>query len=172
MSDWLRQRSRHGGADEIPLPVVTGRLWLCGKHFIAPDPERAIRATQAATVVCLNQPRELHDRYPSYVEWLRLQQDERAVWFPIPDLGAPSVHDAMVLIDDLCRRVEQGHTLLVHCGAGIGRAGTIATGLLMALGLSRDESLTAVAAHRPMAGPEAGAQRELLVSLDKVLPRR
>ncbi len=125
-----------------------------------------MRAVHATTVVCLNQQRELVDRYPQYVNWLHLQPVERAVWFPIPDLDAPPMHSAISLVDDLRQRVDQGHTLLVHCGAGIGRAGTVAAGLLMRMGEPRDVALAAVAAHRPMAGPEAGAQRELLHLLE------
>jgi protein-tyrosine phosphatase len=56
--------------------------------------------------------------------------------------------------------------VLLHCGAGIGRAGTVAAGLLMALGTPMDAALATVAAHRPMAGPEAGGQVELLEALD------
>ena len=166
MSEWIAQRSRHGGVDEIPLPATAGGLWLCGKHFIGPDPEGAMRAVRATTVVCLNQQRELDDRYPHYVEWLHMQSAERVVWHPIPDLGAPPVPVAAQLVDDLCRRVERGETLLVHCGAGIGRAGTIAVGLLMRMGVPRDAALVTVAVNRPMAGPEAGALRELLLALE------
>ena len=42
MTDWLNERSRNGSVDEIPLPGTAGRLWLCGKHFIGPDPEGAV----------------------------------------------------------------------------------------------------------------------------------
>ena len=51
----LSDRSRHGGVDEIPLPAGDGRLWLCGKHFVGPDVEDAIRQVGATTVVCLNE---------------------------------------------------------------------------------------------------------------------
>jgi protein-tyrosine phosphatase len=56
----------------------------------------------------------------------------------------------------------------MHCGAGIGRAGTLAAGLLMTLGLGEQEALDVVAKHRPMGGPEAGAQREVLRALGEV----
>jgi protein-tyrosine phosphatase len=52
--------------------------------------------------------------------------------------------------------------VIVHCGAGIGRAGTTAILVLMALGLSASDAAAAVAAARPMAGPEAGPQRDLV----------
>jgi protein-tyrosine phosphatase len=158
-------RSVHGGVDEVPLPGVDGRLWLCGKHYVGPDPEAALAETGATTVVCLTERHELEDRYPRYVAWLDAEAGSRACWHPIPDLGAPAIPDAVALLDDLAARLRAGDGLLVHCGAGIGRAGTVAAALLIDLGLDLDAAVAQVAAHRPMAGPEAGAQRELLDAL-------
>jgi protein-tyrosine phosphatase len=166
MSTWPAGRSLHGGVDEIPLPAeIPGRLWLCGKQFIGPDPEAALAEVGATAAVCLNEAAELVERYPNYVEWLGAHQPDRALWWPIPDLGAPDIDSALDLLNQLRSRLEAGETLLLHCGAGIGRAGTIAAGLLMTLGYSPDEAISQVAAHRPMAGPEAGSQTELLDEL-------
>ncbi len=161
----LGHRSRHGGADQIPLPQVQGGLWLCGKHFLGPDPEDAMQQVMATTVVCLTQRAELEHRYPNYVEWLLAQSPSRVIWFPIPDLGAPSLERMLALLADLRLRLAANEVLLVHCGAGIGRAGTIAVALLITLGADHQQALDIVANHRPMAGPEAGAQRELLSAL-------
>ncbi|MEY2571761.1 MAG: hypothetical protein QOE63_2111 [Acidimicrobiaceae bacterium] len=173
MSTWLNERSRNGGVDEVPLPRGPGRLWLCGKHFIGPDVEAALAQAGATTVVCLNEPRELADRYPDYVSWLRDAVPTRAVWHPIPDLHVPSVDDAVLLVDELVARLDRGEVLLVHCAAGIGRSGTIAVALLLAMGADLDSALATVAASRPMAGPEAGVQAELLAALAATFrPRR
>ena len=166
MSAWPNGRSRHGGVDEVPLPAAAGgRLWLCGKHFIAPDPEGALDEVGATTAVCLTEGAELIDRYPEYVAWLSANQPDRALWWPIPDLHAPDLDSALVLLDELRSRLRSGQSLLLHCGAGIGRAGTVAAALLVVMGSSPDEAVAHVAAHRPMAGPEAGAQTELLEAL-------
>ncbi|HVM53647.1 MAG TPA: hypothetical protein VM262_10665 [Acidimicrobiales bacterium] len=160
--DWVRERSRNGGADPVPLPRVGGGLWLCGKHFVGPDVEEALRKTGATTAVCLNQRRELADRYPEYLEWLAANEPARAVWFPVPDLHAPTVEQALPFVEGLVTRVTAGEVLLLHCGAGIGRAGTLAAALLVRLGASLEEAVRAVASSRPMAGPEAGPQRDFL----------
>lgn len=165
MGDWHLERSRHGGADRIPLPIDRGGLWLCGKHFVGPDVEAALDATGATTVVCLNQPDEIADRYPEYVDWLRANRHGRALWYPIHDLHAPDTERARELLDDVVERITDGEVLLVHCGAGIGRAGTLAAAVLMRLGVPMADAVDTVAAHRPMAGPEAGAQRDLLENL-------
>jgi protein-tyrosine phosphatase len=166
---WPSERSLHGGVDEIPLPRGPGRLWLCGKHYIAPDPDAALTSVGASTAVCLNEEYELLDRYPGYVAWLRAQPPPRALWFPIPDLHAPQLAAAMDLLDQLLGRLDAGQSLLLHCGAGIGRAGTVAVGVLMRMGLPCEDALALVAAHRPMAGPEVGAQRDLVELLAGLL---
>jgi hypothetical protein len=42
----------------------------------------------------------------------------------------------------------------------------MAAALLMSLGCSREQALARVAASRPMAGPEAGPQEDLLTELE------
>lgn len=160
MSGW----SRDGGIHEIPLPDgATGRLWLCGKHVVAPDPDGLLERHGADTVVCLNEERELLGHYPGYVAWLRRETaTDRAVWHPMHDLSTspwPAFRD---LVDDLSGRLRDGQSLIVHCGAGIGRAGTTAVGILMTVGLGLDEARAVVRNHRPMAGPEAGVQLDML----------
>jgi protein-tyrosine phosphatase len=163
MSVWTSDRSRDGGVDELSLPEGPGRLWLCGKHAVAPDPEALLERLGATIIVALNEVHELDDRYPDYVAWLR--SSGKAVWHPVPDLHAPSLDEMLALVDELRRRIQTGDHLVLHCGAGIGRAGTIAAALLMRTGRSHDEALARVASSRPMAGPEAGAQRDLLIAL-------
>lgn len=168
-TDWLGPRGRDGGIDTIPLPIATGGLSLCGKHAIGPDHETAMARCSATTVVCLVEVHELVDRFPEYLAWLRDHLGHDAVWFPIGDLHAPSLDEAEALLAELVGRLERGEHLLMHCAAGIGRAGTIAACLLVELGMTRDAALAHVAAHRPMAGPEVGPQLDLV---DAVAARR
>jgi len=160
---WISERSRDGGVDEVPLPDVPGRLWLCGKHAIGPDVAALLARTGADTVVCLNEAHELADRYPGYVEWLGSSPQAR--WVPVPDLHAPPVPVAGALVDEVVDRLAGGAGVVVHCGAGMGRAGTLAAAVLLALGLDLDGALRTVATARPGAGPERGVQQELLEAL-------
>lgn len=154
-----------GGVHEIPLPVVAGRLWLCGKHAIAPDPAGLLGRVGASTVVCLVENHELADRYPAYLRWLHVAEPTVAVRFAIHDLSAPPFEAAVPFVEDLVARLHRGDGLVVHCGAGIGRAGTTAAAVLVLLGVPLDDALAHVRAHRPMAGPEVGPQLELLQRL-------
>jgi protein-tyrosine phosphatase len=160
---WPRGRGIDGGIDEIPLPEgVSGRLWLCGKHVIGPDPDGVVARVGATTVVCLTQRHELSDRFPGYVEWLDREIGSRAIWHPIHDLSVPAATAFADLVEGVAARLDAGEHVIVHCAAGIGRAGTLATGLLIRLGMDRVAALRHVAAHRPMAGPEVGAQAALI----------
>lgn len=167
-------RGRDGGIDRIPLPDdVAGQLWLCGKHHIAADVDTVVAGAGATTVVCLTRRDELADRYPVYVEWLDRRVVGRAerpdgcevVWFPIDDLSAPALTVYQPVLEDLAWRLRHGERLIVHCAAGIGRAGTTAVALLLLLGVDLDEALATVRANRPMAGPEVGTQLDLVVEL-------
>jgi hypothetical protein len=164
-SPWPGERSVHGGVDEIPLPQGPGRLWLCGKHFVGDNPEMALAAVGADGIVCLCELSELADRYPVYSAWLETGGRGRAISFPIPDLHAPDLDAALPFLDHLVDLLADGQVLLMHCGAGIGRAGTMAAAVLMRMGAERTVAVETVARSRPMAGPEAGAQSELLMAL-------
>lgn len=161
---WPHERARHGGIDEIPVAPLTGRLWLAGKHFVAPNPEATLDGVGASAIVCLCEAHEL-DRYPTYAHWLQVNAPARATWWPIPDMDAPDVEHATQLVAQLRTRLESGAGLVVHCAAGIGRAGAVTIALLLTLGTPLDEATRIVATHRPMAGPEAGPQRMLLAAL-------
>ena len=165
---WPRGRARHGGIDAVPLPAgVPGRLWLAGKRYVGPDPNAALSSVEADLVVCLCESFEIDERYPGYVEWLDTASPARALWWPVPDLHAPALESARSLVAEMAARLDAGTGVLLHCGAGMGRAGTVAAAVLMHYGMGLDEALALVAASRPGAGPEVGAQKDLLVALSE-----
>lgn len=148
--------------DRIPLPDgVDGELRLCGKHAIGSG-EFAVADPPWDTVVCLCRRHEIETRYPSYAAWLDGSDAATAIWWPIHDLGAQPIDRTLPFIDDLVARLRAGDRLLVHCAAGIGRAGTTAVCILIRLGVPIDVALRTVAEARAMAGPEAGEQMALV----------
>lgn len=169
--------SPDGGVHEIPdLGDPTdgrgrGRLWLCGKHAIAPDPDALLERLEAEVVICLVEHPEIALRYPRYVEWLRDHEGDRARWRPIPDLGVLADTRMCALVEELRDLILEGRQVIVHCGAGIGRAGTLACGLLIRSGVELDTAIEHVRRYRPMAGPEAGSQREFLERLESLTTR-
>lgn len=155
-----------GGIHAVPVPGSPGGLWLAGKRAVAPDPDAALARCGATTVVCLTHRHEVAEHWPHYPAWLDGNRPDRAVWWPIDDLSAPPLDRVLPLLDDLRRRLDDGERLLVHCGAGIGRAGTVAVTLLQLHGIDASTAMDTVRRHRPMAGPEVGAQRDLIAALE------
>ena len=158
-----------GGIHEIPLEGTVGKLYLCGKHFIGPDVESVRNEIGIHYVVCLVEEHELVDRYDPYVQWHRDNAGNPSVWFPIPDLTYPSFEDSIEFVEHVASLVRDKGSMVVHCAAGIGRAGTTATAILMMLGMPMHEATAHVRAHRPMAGPETGRQEEFIRQLDEYL---
>lgn len=155
-----------GGVHRIALDVA-GSLWLCGKHAIAPDPEalfaRVGLDADGVDVVCLVEEHEIGGRYPAYVDWLR--SSPTALWFPVHDLSSPDLARAIALYDEVWSRLERGRHVIAHCGAGMGRAGTLGVAMCLHARLALDEALDHVRRQRPGAGPEVGAQTEVVVAL-------
>jgi atypical dual specificity phosphatase len=52
--------------------------------------------------------------------------------------------------------------IIVHCAGGIGRSGTVAAAVLVRAGVPIEDALITVRSNRPMAGPEVGAQQDVL----------
>lgn len=165
--NWPRGRQRDGGVDRVRTPGDGGQLWLCGKHVVAPDPEAAReRIAPGALVVCLNQPGDIA-RYPGYADWLEESPDAR--WFPVHDFHAPSVDDFRPLIEEVAEHLSDGGDVIMHCSAGLGRAGTAAVCVLMQLGVSSRDAIDHVRLSRPGAGPEAPAQATLVQAFAEAL---
>lgn len=160
---WIGTRSVDGGLDRVEVAPDHGAIWLCGKHLTGPDPEAAlVRAGHAAAIACFCEPHELAERYPDYVTWLRANAEGRAMWFPIPDLTSPTVERAREIVSALTARLQAGDDLVLHCAAGKGRAPTMAICSMVSLGIPAPDALERVATARPGAGPEVGAQADLV----------
>lgn len=162
LEEWARNRHLHGGVDEIPTSGP-GALFLAGKHYVGPDPESALTAISATKVICLVERFELERRYDDYLVFL--ENDDRAIWWPVMDFQAPDVAKAANMVKELSFLLSAGENVLVHCGAGIGRAGTLAAAVLVYQGVEVSTALQRVRAARPMAGPQSDAQEALLHEL-------
>jgi protein-tyrosine phosphatase len=167
---WPGPRSADGGVDQVVVRDWKTGIWLCGKRVTGPDPEAAIARMDGAdparvAVLCLCEPHELDERYPDYVAWLDANEGGRSMWRPMPDLSAPPIEQALAIAAEINGRLDADESVLVHCGAGIGRAPTLAICALLGRGYELDELLQAVADSRPMAGPETGDQQDLVTAI-------
>ncbi len=110
-----------------------------------------IRRWGASAIVSLMEQREF---------WLlgvpefeaRVSADFRWLWFPIADGGVPDEQFERRWTDagpELHRRLAAGERVLIHCRAGLGRTGLVASRLLVEAGLTPLQALNAVRRARP-----------------------
>ena len=72
----------------------------------------------------------------------------RILHVPIPDMHPPSVRQLQAAVDFIRAAWDEGG-VAVHCGAGIGRTGTVLAAVLVAEGSDADEAIAVVRAARP-----------------------
>ncbi|MDG2027726.1 MAG: tyrosine-protein phosphatase [Acidimicrobiales bacterium] len=160
--------SAAGGVHAIPVADVSGTLILCGLDAVGPDPDGLLAAVEGDTVVCLQTDVELGRRYPDYLEWLGSAAPLRAVRLPTEDHLVTDDDAVADLVLDIHRRLRGGGRVVVHCGAGWGRAGVIAALVMCAAGAEIDPALRDLRLARPAAGPQSAAQD---LQIDRLAPR-
>jgi hypothetical protein len=153
----------------VPLgDTVAGQLVLGSFTDVGPDPDGALTEGGCDILVSLIQDDEIAMRFPDYGDWLASAGD-KAIRLPIPDYGITDDDKLQQLVAQIVAIVEGGTSVLVHCGGGIGRAGVVATLVLVSLGWNLPEAAAHVRANRPGAGPDSPAQHEQLERVAAVL---
>jgi atypical dual specificity phosphatase len=71
------------------------------------------------------------------------------VHIPIIDFAAPSQNDLAAAVDAIAKAKESGLGAAVHCGAGLGRTGTILAAWYVHFGLSSSDAIAKVRELRP-----------------------
>ena len=93
---------------------------------------RELAAQGVQQVVSLLDPDEARELGLENEAELVNEQSMDFVSFPIPDMGLPgSVDDFARLSKNLFHQVEVGINTLIHCRAGIGRSGLLASAVLL-----------------------------------------
>ena len=149
-------------------PDIDGALYLHsmpGRYEPLSASLAEIADKNVAAIICLTPLEEIEEKSPEYAAAIAAGTiPVERVAMPIEDYGVPQDTAAFVaLMEDVAHRLQAGENLLVHCAGGIGRTGTFATGVLMALHVTLNDALDAV----QMAGsePETDKQQELLVDI-------
>jgi len=87
--------------------------------------------------------------------------------FPIFDRSLPAEQKFSQLVDDIRSLLEAGQSVVVHCRLGIGRAGMITTGVLIAEGETAQSAIRKVSKARRLTIPDTDEQREFLFKFEK-----
>ena len=148
----------------VDLPAeIAGKLWLGpmpGRLRPLADDLADLTRQGIARVICLTPSDEIRLKSPDYAA----RQGDLGIpvtSFPIGDFGVPDDGGGLkTLAQESARDLKAGRALFVHCAAGIGRTGMVATCILVALGLSGDAAISAITAAG--SGPETDIQKRLV----------
>jgi hypothetical protein len=147
-----------GRVHAIPVAGVDGTLIVCGLDAIGPDPVRLLDAVEARVAVCLQTDAELERRFPHYLAWLDDPTPHEAIRLPTEDHMVADDVQVTGLVLGLHGRLREGQRVVVHCGAGWGRAGVVAVLVMCAAGAGVDQALRDLRLARPAAGPQSADQ--------------
>lgn len=73
----------------------------------------------------------------------------QCLWFPIRDMGAPSLQDTATLLAALDTHLQQNKAVAFHCHAGLGRTGTMLAAALIWRGAKANDAIETVRAAEP-----------------------
>ncbi|MCP5170344.1 MAG: dual specificity protein phosphatase family protein [Hahellaceae bacterium] len=89
--------------------------------------------------------------------------------FSIQDHSVPSPEVAQRAVDSVCRCLEAGKCVVIHCRAGIGRTGVITSCVLMRYGMQSDDAMALVSSARGICIPDTVAQIDFIYDYETQL---
>jgi hypothetical protein len=146
----------HGLPGRLGLTFAPGK---CGRgayadwdRDLAKDLARLRDHYQAQVVVSLIERFEMtRASIPRLLEAVK-RAGMKSLWFPITDVSTPRApEDPIPLVREIHAHLGAGDTVVVHCMGGLGRAGTIASCVLVARGLAPARAIEVIRAARPHA---------------------
>ena len=115
---------------------------------------RWLRDNKVKAVVCLNKERPLDDKQVRSLGFEYL-------FIPVKDFEAPKLEDLTEFVEFTKGMIIHRMPVVVCCGAGVGRTGTMLAAYLVSLCASPDEALKETQEKRGV-GVESYAQREVV----------
>ena len=147
----------------VTLPEeILGKLYLHsmpGRYEKLSISFQEIKSLSIDQILSLVSLEETEQKSPIYAEAIKSNDIPcKYEAYPITDAGIPGNRQEFVLlVEDAAKRLQNEKRLLIHCSGGIGRTGTMACCILIALGLSEDDAETMV--RKAIARPETSEQR-------------
>ena len=154
---------------------VSGHLYLHsmpGRHESWDEFMGEARRVNLDVIVCLSSEGEIRSKSPAYFRARSSGTIGLATKdFPIEDFGVPGVEEREAFrgfVRELAEELHAGKGVLIHCKMGIGRTGTVATCVLIELGLGTADALRAV--ERAGSNPEVTVQRRFIAEYSSIPP--
>ncbi len=152
----LRRRIRQQG-------VYTSLLWLYGRGVPMITGKPILRFSEVTPLLYVgpqfrrNGLEYLRSQGIHAVVNLRIEWDDAGVgiapqrycYLPTIDDDAPSEQHLAAGVAFITENIAEGNKVYIHCGAGVGRAPTMAAAYLISTGLNIDEALGKIRAVRP-----------------------
>ncbi len=150
----------------IKLPtVIPGKISVSsmpGRYSTISAFKNYLEENMVSKIVSLTPFEEIQIKSPEYWNAI-IKQELRAEiqHLPIEDYGVPDDWSAFyALVADMAESVKKGDHVLVHCGGGIGRAGTFSASMLLHLRIPRVTAIKLV--HQVGSSPQTPKQRALV----------
>ncbi len=77
------------------------------------------------------------------------QLQAQTIHLPVPDSHAPTEAQLDAGVAAISEALQQGKRVAVHCGAGLGRSGTVIAAYLVSQGAAPDDAMAIVRSARP-----------------------
>lgn len=154
----------------LRIPEVSGQLFLDsmpGRYDTVEEVIEALKAEQVTILVVLPTWSEIERQQPEYAALLRVGGPDFAqcIHLPCEDYGLPAdgTHEFVATVQAVAHQLRQGHRGYVHCAGGVGRTGTFAVAVLLALGIPIARAIQRV--DEVGSRPETDEQRQLLAEI-------
>ena len=118
--------------------ILPDRLAACSHPAYAPGVLDKLRDGQIAVVINL-----FEHPSPEIVAPLGI----REVHLPVPDMTAPTQATLEAGVAAIASAIDAGQRVAVHCGAGLGRTGTLVAAYLVSTGLTAEQAIQEVRAR-------------------------